>query len=328
MIAILGSGSCATALVKILLEKPDRHLNWWVRRPSLAQAIISTRHNPDHLPNAELDVDRLHISSSLAQVVEQSDLLIVAHPTAYCDEMLRMVAPDVWQHHTIVSATKGFLPSTDETLTETLRCHYNLKGRQLAFIGGPAHAEEIVVGGDTFLTVAAPHRPLGVHVAQLLQAPYLHTVVTTNLPAVELAASMKNIYALAAGVCHGLGCGDNLVAVLVTRSLHEMTQYISYRYPGSEWSQYADASLGDLLATSYSRHSRNRTLGYRVGGGMTVREALDSMTMQAEGYPALGALQRQLWGCPLQLPIAQAVYRIFYCDASPADEIGRLVASL
>lgn len=328
MIAILGSGSCATALVKTLLETPQRHINWWVRRDDLARAIQQQQRNPDHLPQASLDVSRLHISSSLNQVLELSDLLIIAHPTAYCDTMLRSVSPNDWQHHTIASATKGFLPSSGETLTDTLRCQYGVPLNQLAFIGGPAHAEEIVLRNHTFLTIASPYRPLAVHVAQLLQSPVLHTIVTTDMPALELAASLKNIYALAAGICHGLGFGDNLLAVLVTHSLREMTDYISYRHPGSVWAQYADATLGDLLATCYSDHSRNRMLGYKVGSGLSVSQALSSMTMQAEGYHALNALQRQLWGCPIQLPIANAVYRIFYQDASPAQEMQRLISNL
>lgn len=319
MIGIIGSGSWATAIVKILLEKPQCTLHWWVRQPSVSDSLHTTGRNPLHLTSTTLDRHRIHVSCDLAAVVAASDTLVLAVPSVYVAQVLDTLPKGALQGKRIVSAVKGYIPDCQLSVTEYLHTVHGLPADALCVVSGPSHAEEVAMEQPTFLTVASSNQLLATEVAELLRCRYIHTLVSDEVHTIELCGLTKNVYAIAAGLAAGLGYGDNLIAVLTTAAAHELQDI----FPETRLSFRL---LSDLIVTCFSRHSRNRALGEAVAHGTLPDDHFRHTGMVAEGY--YSAKVMHLIDKHHATPIAEAVYQVLYCGADPKQTVDQLIDSI
>lgn len=316
MIGVVGSGSWATALVKILLEKKSQTLNWWVRDDATRQALVTEGHNPRHLVTASIDTSRTTISTDLATVVADSDLLLLALPAAYVADTLGQLPADAYHGHRFISAVKGYVPQEAMSVSQYLEHKLFVPSSDICVISGPSHAEEVVEEQPTFLTIASRNRQMSEEVAAMLRCPYIHTSTFGEVACLELCGLAKNIYAIAAGIAVGLGYGDNLLAVLTTAAARELQKLIPVTTPTTQF-------LGDLMVTCFSRHSRNRALGEALARGTSADEHFKHTRMVAEGFHSADVMHRL--SLPAPTPIADAVYRILHEGANPRKEMEYLI---
>lgn len=346
MIGLLGSGSWATAIVKILLEDKKRHINWWVREEDAIPVLMEEKHNPLYLSEAYIDTCRTCISSDIREVVEKSDDIYLVVPSAFVAKALGDLPKEMLQGKRFISAVKGIVLDTNQIITEYLHCHLDIAYDNLCIVSGPSHAEEAARQRLTYLTVASPNRQLADEVRQQLDCTYIRTTYSTDMVGIECAAVLKNIYAVAVGICRGLGYGDNLVAVLISNALQEMTDFMQSMSPadgeqktegGERRTECGDgrlrriesfAYLGDLLVTCYSQFSRNRTFGTMLGSGYSIKAAQLEMKMVAEGYYSAKGIENIRRQTGLHLPIAETVYGILYEHRSPEKQMRKLLENL
>jgi len=310
----------ATAIVKLLLEQPEAHVCWYVREPEIRETLASRGRNKRYLGEVAFNMERITVVETAQEVVEQCEYVYLVIPTAYLHGALQTVDPELLRTRYLVSAIKGFIPQTDEVVTDYLEHVYQIPNEQLCVISGPTHAEEIAREKLTFLTVASLNRPLSETVRGQLRCRYINLSLSDDLRGIQFASALKNVYAVAAGFCKGIGGGDNLMAVLVSYSMAEMQLFYHLMQPGRELkmtSELLPPFLGDLLVTSYSQFSRNRTLGTMIGMGYSVKSAMLEMQMVAEGYYAVKSLENIRKKLDVQMPIAQAVYMVLYEGAKP-----------
>ena len=346
MIGLLGSGSWATAIVKILLEDKKRHINWWVREEDAIPVLMEEKHNPLYLSEAYIDTSRTCISSDIREVVEKSDDIYLVVPSAFVAKALGDMPKEMLQGKRFISAVKGIVLDTNQIITEYLHSHLDIAYDNLCIVSGPSHAEEAARQRLTYLTVASPNRQLADEVRQQLDCTYIRTTYSTDMVGIECAAVLKNIYAVAVGICRGLGYGDNLVAVLISNALQEMTDFMQSMSPadgerrperGEQKTECGDgrlrrfesfAYLGDLLVTCYSQFSRNRTFGTMLGSGYSIKAAQLEMKMVAEGYYSAKGIENIRRQTDLHLPIAETVYGILYEHRSPEKQMRKLLENL
>ncbi|MBP5516878.1 MAG: NAD(P)-binding domain-containing protein [Bacteroidales bacterium] len=338
MIGLLGSGSWATAIVKILLEKKDRKINWWVREEEAISTLIEEKHNPLYLSEAYIDTSRTNISSDIREVIEKSDDIYLVIPSAFVDKALKTVPQELLRQKRFISAVKGIVPEYTTIITEYLREQIGLDYSQLCIVSGPSHAEETARQRLTYLAVASTNQEFAEHVRRQLSCQYIKTTYSTDMTGIECAAVLKNIYAIATGICRGLGYGDNIIAVLISNALQEMTDFMQYFSPMIGYGDFnADARLrqfesfaylGDLLVTSYSQFSRNRTFGSMLGYGYSIKGAQLEMKMVAEGYYAVKGVEKIRQDLNIKMPIVEAVYDILYERKSPAKRMKNVLENL
>ena len=322
-IGVIGSGSWATALAHLFASHPsaaETPVNWWVRRKTSLQHIEKTGHNPHYLRSLSLPLDRLTMSGEIQQVVDHSDILILAVPSAYLDGALRGNGVRGLEDKVVFSAIKGLVTDQHHIPARYLHKVLGVPYDSIGLIAGPSHSEEVAQENWTYLTLACSNQTRAQKLADHLASPWLRTHTTDDVFGIELAAVLKNIYAVAAGVAHGLGLGDNFIAVLISNALMETDRFLQ-----AVTSKKREASgsvyLGDLLATAYSPHSRNRRLGTMVGKGYRVSVALMEMDMIAEGYPAALGIHQIQQKFNVSMPVADCVYRILHEGAAPAREM-------
>lgn len=313
---MIGGGSWATALCKVLLEDRSRSIAWWVRSDEVAAALARRGRNPHHLSGLRFDPSRLAVSTRLSEVVERCDLLVLAVPSAYLGEVLQQAEPSLWAGRRVASAVKGFIPSEGCSVSQYVERHLLLPPEAVCIISGPSHAEEVAAGKTTFLDIASSHRPLADEVAAALACSYIHTVVSDDVKSLELCGLAKNVYAICSGMLAAMGGGDNLTAVLTSAAAHELHGMIGIPRPVFPF-------LGDLMVTCFSRHSRNRALGEAVMQGISPQEHFRRTGMVAEGWTSSKVLYGLDKTAPT--PIADAVYRVLYLDADPTDEMQHLI---
>ena len=318
-IAVLGSGSWATALVKMLAENlPQVH--WYVRSEYTAEHIRRHGHNPKYVPSIEFNPDKLRLSTDINDIVEAADFVIVAIPSAFVEKELKKLEIPL-SDKIIFSAVKGIIPESLLILGEHLTAHYGVPQKNTGVIAGPCHAEEVAMERLSYLTVGAGRKAQGEQMARSLQTSYIRTTLSKDVYGIEWAAVLKNIYAIAAGVAHGLGYGDNFQAVLVSNAIREMRRFIRKNVDTKKHNIMRSAYLGDLLVTAYSVFSRNRMFGNMIGKGYTVKSAMMEMTMVAEGYYSTKSaflINRRRGRA--RIPIIEAIYHILY-DEQPAKEV-------
>ncbi len=320
MIGVLGSGSMATAIVKLLMEQPDAHVCWYVREPEIRETLASRGRNNRYLGEVAFDMKRITVVETAQEVVEQCEYVYLVIPTAFLHDALQTVDPDLLRQRYLISAIKGFIAYTDEVVTDYLEHVYQVPNDHMCVVSGPTHAEEIAREKLTFLTVASLNRELAETVRGQLRCRYMNLSLSDDLRGIQFASALKNVYAVAAGFCKGIGGGDNLMAVLVSYSMAEMQLFYHLMQPGRELkisSELLPPFLGDLLVTSYSQFSRNRTLGTMIGSGYSVKSAMLEMRMVAEGYYAVKSLENIRKKLGVEMPIAQAVYSVLYEGAKP-----------
>lgn len=321
-IAVLGSGSWATAIVKIATQTHTK-VYWWVREQEIVQAVENFGHNPLYLRSCELDRERIIVSSDLKMIVSKATDIILVIPAAFVAGSLQSLCPKDFEGKRIICATKGIIPQTNQIVADYIRDYFNVRDENQAVISGPSHAEEIAQERLTYLTVGSCNDEFAKQVAEGLKCRFVKTTTSSDIRGIEYGAVMKNIYALAAGIARGAGYGDNFVAVLIANAAQEMEAFLAVAAP-QERDTNRFVYLGDLLVTAYSQHSRNRTFGQMIGQGYSVKSAQLEMAMVAEGYYAAECIDKANRSIGVSLPIARAVYEILYKGKSADEEFKRL----
>jgi glycerol-3-phosphate dehydrogenase (NAD(P)+) len=322
-IGIIGSGSWATALAKILTDNGNS-INWWIRNEETIRLMKKRKHNPHYLSVAYFDPAQLFLSNNIEEVVANSDTLVIAVPSAFTTDALSTLPKDSLKGKLVVSAIKGILPATNELLNEYLLKAFDFPLEQYFSVLGPCHAEEVAAEKLSYLTFSGIDESKAYDIARYFQTEYLNTVVNHDVMGVQYAAVLKNIYALGAGIAHGLDYGDNFLSVYIANSANEMTTFLKNVLPASnnenaEINYNASVYLGDLLVTCYSLYSRNRTFGNMIGKGYSVKAAQLELSMIAEGYNASKCIVKTNELVKAEIPIAQTIYQILW-EHLPAAE--------
>ena len=320
-IAILGGGSWATALAKIMLLS-QKHINWYMRRFEQIEEFKKIGHNPSYLSTIDFNLDRITFYSDISEAVNNSDTLIFSVPSPFLKVHLEKLDVSL-ENKFIVSAIKGIIPPENLLVTDYLTQYYDVKPENIAIIGGPCHAEEIALERQTYPTIACLDESKAETLAGIFSSRFVKASISRDVDGIELAAVLKNVYAIAAGICHGLKYGDNFQAVLVSNAVKEMDRFIGAVNPLGR-NIFHSAYLGDLLVTAYSSFSRNRTFGTMIGKGYSVKTAQLEMQMIAEGYYGTKCVMEINEKYGMQIPIVEAVYRILYESASAKAEIKTL----
>ncbi|MFI3281010.1 MAG: NAD(P)H-dependent glycerol-3-phosphate dehydrogenase [Rikenellaceae bacterium] len=320
--AVIGYGSWATAIVKILCEKGHK-VGWHIRNEEVIEGILSEGSNPKYLRDVEFDTSKLSISTDINEIVDNHDIIILATPSAYLKETLSPLTRSL-ENRLVVSAIKGIIPGDNYlTVIEFLNQAYNIPFSNLAIITGPSHAEEVALERLSYLTVVCPNIDLAHLIGSKIECKYIRVSYSTDLYGIEYATVLKNIYAIAVGIAFGLGYGDNFIAVLIANSAREMNNFLKGGYP-EERDTRESAYLGDLLVTCYSSYSRNRRLGLLMGKGFTIKSALNEMTMVSEGYFAADCIRHVNAQHNVDMPIAAMVYDILYKGAKARKAMTQL----
>lgn len=326
-VAIIGGGSWATALAKLVVANTDE-LHWYIRNADVVKEFKAHGHNPQYLSSIQFDTKRICFHTDLAETVAAADILIFVIPAAFLKDALANAEVD-FRGKTIISAIKGIIPGDNLTITGFFNLHYNVPIENLGVITGPCHAEEVALERLTYVTVASRSIEAADEVASFLKNYYIRTVTTPDVYGVELASVLKNIIAVAAGICHGLGYGDNFQAVLISNAVQEVKRFLRKTQITDEKRKLlTSAYLGDLLVTAYSNFSRNRTFGNMIGKGYSAKATMLEMNMVAEGYYAVKCIHEINEKYRVKMPVTDAVYRILYEKISPAVEIRLLTEKL
>lgn len=324
--AVIGGGSWATALVKILTDA-RQPVYWWMRDHEAVEHIRAYGHNPRYLNTVEIKLRRDHVSTNLKRLVSKADILIMAVPAAFLRAALQSLKPEELVGKKVVSAIKGMIPGENILIADYFRQFFQVPVENLAVITGPCHAEEVAMEKLSYLTIGSENAALAHQVAQSLACRYIRTNPSDDIWGTEIAAVMKNIFAIASGIAHGLGYGDNFQAVLISNAIQEMEAFLQVYHPITRDIK-GSAYLGDLLVTAYSQYSRNRTFGNMIGRGYSVRNAQIEMNMIAEGYYAVVCVEALREKFAVSLPITEAVYNILYRNAPPRPEMERLTKKI
>ena len=322
---IIGSGSWATALAKILLHNV-KSLNWYFRNPENIEQFNRFKHNPNYLRDVEFDVTRLNFFTDINKAVEGVDIVIITIPAAFLKEAMSTVIVDL-NPKFIVSAIKGIVPEDNMIIGQYLHEYFNIPFERIGVIAGPCHAEEVALERLSYLTIACPDVKKARAFAFKLECPYIRTHVSDDIYGTEYSSVLKNVMAIASGIAHGLRYGDNFQAVLISNAIQEIKRFVDKVHPITRDIK-SSAYLGDLLVTAYSQFSRNRTFGTMIGKGYSVRSAQLEMHMIAEGYYAAKTIKEINSEYKVNMPITEAVYNILYENISPAIEIRLLTEHL
>jgi glycerol-3-phosphate dehydrogenase (NAD(P)+) len=324
-IGIIGSGSWATALVKIISEKKGIAVNWWIRNPETLTYIEEFHHNPRYLSSVEIDLQKVSLHSDLQSMIEHCDAVILAVPSAFLHEALKDIS--LPKDKIYISAVKGVDPTTRLVIARYLEKQHNVSTENIGLITGPCHAEEVALEKLSYLTLSATQSQLAERIESLIRCRYINTCTNNDLYGAEYAAVLKNIYAIGAGIAHGLGYGDNFHAVYTGAALREMESFLEALHETHRDVKDA-AYLGDLLVTCYSQFSRNRTFGNMLGKGYSVKSAQLEMNMIAEGYYATGSIYPICKENNIHAPIIEAVYAVLYANGNPRLVFGQLSRQL
>lgn len=315
-IAVIGGGSWATALAKLLLDNCDR-ISWYIRRRDRINDFIKYRHNPVYLSDVAFDTSRIDFSDDVNEVCGMADTLVVAVPSPYFKDTADKISGDLSKKN-IVSAVKGIVPGDNLIVTDYFERYFGCADANMLVIGGPCHAEEVALSRLSYLTIGC-HDPQKARLfAKIVAGKKLKTILSSDVAGIEYAAVLKNVYAIAGGIVHGMKAGDNFMAMLVCNALREMRRFVDSISPMPDRDICRSAYLGDLLVTAYSRFSRNHNFGSMIGKGYSVKAAMMEMEMVAEGYYGTLCIHDiNAAGPKVEMPILDCVYRILYQNVSP-----------
>jgi glycerol-3-phosphate dehydrogenase (NAD(P)+) len=337
---ILGNGSWGTALAKILTDNKSP-INWWFRSDEAINYLLTRHHNQQYLSQVYFDAAMIKPSSSMEAVIRESDCIVIAIPSAYTDAALRKLDKDIFRDKKVISAIKGILPEQNLLLNDLLKKDFDVALDNYFAVLGPCHAEEVAAEKLSYLTFSGIDEAFTQQLAAHFSTDYINTIVNTDIYGVQFAAILKNIYAVGAGMAHGLDYGDNFLSVLIANSADEMAGFlrkagivnaeVGYLEKGTKnadaikhTNYAASVYLGDLLVTCYSLHSRNRSFGNMIGKGYSVKAAQLEMRMVAEGYNASRCMYLLNKDIRADMPIAETVYNILWQNM-PAREGFRLI---
>lgn len=324
-VGVLGSGSWASAIVKMLLENLDT-VNWWVRDEKSAKHILQYGHNPKYLTSAQYDRKKLNVITDIDKVIFQSDIIVIAIPSAFVLQAFQQYPIDL-SGKKLVTAIKGIIPEQNRIPVRFFHKEYGVKYEDMCMISGPCHAEEVALERLSYLTLAGQDQKFNQVFADMLECRYIKTTISDDLFGTELSAILKNIYSIASGIYAGIGYGDNFQAVLISNAIQEVERIIDAINPIHR-DVLTSAYLGDLLVTAYSQFSRNRNFGFMVGKGYSVKTAQLEMHMVAEGYYATKSLMEINKKFQVDIPIIEAVYNVLYEKISPIIEMKILADKL
>jgi glycerol-3-phosphate dehydrogenase (NAD(P)+) len=325
-IAVIGGGSWATAIVKMLCNNA-KEVNWWIRSEAVIDHIKKYRHNPNYLTSVEFDTSKLILSKDIKEVIAKSDMIIMAVPSAFLKDALKGLTAENFKNKNIFSAIKGIVPEDLLIVGEFFNKNFSIPMENIGVITGPCHAEEVAMEKLSYLTVASQNTEIASFIASQLNCRYIKTTVSDDIYGTEYSAVLKNVFAIASGICHGLGYGDNFQAVLISNAIQEIKRFVDEVHP-IDRDIKSSAYLGDLLVTAYSQYSRNRTFGAMIGKGYSVKHAQLEMNMIAEGYYGVKCVYEINKTYNVDMPITTAVYNILYEKASPASEMLALTEKL
>ncbi len=317
--AVIGSGSWATAIVKILLHNVEK-VHWWVREREIAEHLMQYGHNPKYLSSVSFDTDRLEVSHELNRVLKQSDIPVFCIPSVYVHSSLEGLHASLLRDKPVVSAIKGIVPEYNDIIADYFYKRFDLPYEQFVVVSGPSHAEEVAQEKLTYLTIASEKRVNAAAVSGLFACRYIKTSITDDIFGAEYVPVLKNIVAIASGICSGLGYGDNFQAVLISNAIQEISRFIGTVKPGDR-DINRSVYLGDLLVTSYSQFSRNRHYGQMLAKGYSPGHIQMEMNMVAEGYYATRCIKEMNDNHRVEMPILDAVYNILYKNAKPSAEM-------
>ncbi len=324
--AVIGSGSWATAIVKILCNNMDR-VNWYVRNLESAEYIKKYRHNPRYLQSVEFNLDKINVITDLRSAINSSEILVIATPSAFLNDLFKDIPRELFDGKVIFSAVKGIIPEYNSIPARFIHKTFGTPYDAIGIISGPCHAEEVALERLSYLTIACQDEDIADEVAELFACRYIKTTTSDDLFGTELSAVLKNVYSIASGICAGLGYGDNFQAVLISNAIQEIENFIDEVSPIHR-DVKSSAYLGDLLVTAYSKFSRNRTFGFMIGKGYSVKTAQMEMDMVAEGYYAVKSVMEINKKFQVDMPIVEAVYNIIYEKISPVIEMRILTEKL
>ncbi len=320
-IAVMGGGSWATALARLLLRNCDSIL-WYMRRDDRIEDFKRLGHNPAYLTDVQFDVTRIEFSSDINYVCTHADTLLLVMPSPYFKTHINKITVDISDKY-IVSAVKGIVPGDNEIISDFVVNHFGVKSENVLVVAGPCHAEEVALDRPSFLTVGCHNVDNAVEFGKKLSSPNTRTIPSSDVEGIEYAAVLKNVYSIAAGIVHGMKGGDNLLAMLVSNAIREMERFIDEVCPRPRCicdSVY----LGDLLVTAYSRFSRNHNFGSIIGKGYSVSTARMEMEQTAEGYYGTKCIKEINKKYGVEMPILDAVYDILYRYANAERAIRAL----
>ncbi len=323
-VAIIGGGSWATAIAKIVVGH-THHIGWYMRRDDRIEEFRRMSHNPAYLTSVHFNCDEIFFSSDINRIVEDYDTLVFVTPSPYLKNHLKKLKARI-RDKFIVTAIKGIVPDENLVCSEYFHEVYDVPYDNLACIGGPSHAEEVALERLSYLTVGCADREKAQAFTEVLASDYIKTKTSSDVIGIEYASVLKNVYAIASGICSGLKYGDNFQAVLMANALQEMARFVKSVNP-MDRSIEDSVYLGDLLVTSYSNFSRNRTFGTMIGKGYSIKSAQIEMEMIAEGFFGTKCMKEINRHMHVNMPILDAVYNILYERISPQIEIKLLTDS-
>lgn len=323
-VALLGSGSWATAIAKILHSSIDS-LIWYIREPEIIEGIRKHKSNPLYVSDIKFNTEKLQVTNNINEAIANADIIIFCVPSKFiislCDTITELLTKKQ-----IVTAIKGIEPETNKIISEYLQERFMVPAQQVAVISGPCHAEEVALERLSYLTIGSQNYDLASHIAEIMNVWFIKTCVSNDIVGIEYSAVLKNIMALATGISHGLGYGDNFTSVLISNAIQEMKRFLDTVEPTNR-DINDSVYLGDLLVTAYSQFSRNRTFGMMIGKGYSVKSAELEMNMIAEGYYGVNCIHTINKLYNVDLPITQAVYHILYDRISASMEFKILAES-
>ena len=325
-VAIIGNGSWATALAKLFLNNTTG-INWYVRKPEDISYFKEFSNNPRYLTSVEFDVSKIDFFDSLSECLKTADYIVLAIPSAFLHDVMSSIDKKDLEGKMLFSAIKGIVPQHNLIVGEYLHKVYNVPLQNIGVITGPCHAEEVALEKLSYLTIASLNTDSAKKISSLLNCRYLSSTVSDDIYGTEYSAVLKNVVAVAGGICHGLGYGDNFLAVLVSNAIQEIKRFVDVVHPINR-DINASAYLGDLLVTAYSQFSRNRMFGTMLGKGYSVKQAQLEMNMIAEGYYAVKCVYEINKSYKVHMPITEAVYHIIYQKRDVRKEISQLTKLL
>ena len=325
-VAVIGGGSWATAIVKMLCNNASM-VHWWMRDESKANYINKFMHNPRYLSSVQFERDKIRVSNDLSDIISSAETVVIATPSAFLMDVFGDRDNSDLENKTIISAVKGIVPEVHQIPARFFHKRFGTPYEYIGIISGPCHAEEVALERLSYLTIACQDQQKSKEFASLLECRYIKTHLSDDLFGTEISAILKNVYAVAAGIYHGIGYGDNFQAVLISNAIQEIERFVDALNPIHR-DVKSSAYLGDLLVTAYSQFSRNRTFGSMVGKGYSVMSAQMEMNMTAEGYYAAKSIIKINEKHEVDMPIATAVYRVLYEKMSPVVEMRILADKL
>jgi len=290
-----------------------------MRRDDRIEDFLRLKHNPAYLTSVHFNTDEIFFSTDINKIAEAYDTLIFVTPSPYLKNHLKKLRTRLRQKF-VVTAIKGIVPDENLSCSEYFNQMYDVPTANLACIGGPSHAEEVALERLSYLTVGCADKDKADSLAHVLSSEYIKTKSSSDVIGIEYSSVLKNVFAIAAGICSGLKYGDNFQAVLMANAVQEMSRFLGAISP-MERNVYDSVYLGDLLVTGYSNFSRNRTFGTMIGKGYSVKSAQIEMEMTAEGYYGTKCMKEINSHLHVNMPILDAVYNILYERIAPQIEI-------